>query len=449
MSKLTEYLAELNINTYSALDTYIYNTDIDTLFNLVIYLRDLIDKDFIIPQYTPFSFVPSDELSGTGGCSEISCKSRRATRFANFSSLYADSIYIKLNTITFEHLEAFFDDICSNEMMEYKFRYALFCDINIINIYTPLINANIVYIEPTRKLYCKDCFQKALLNIEHPIDISPIINYVKTNAIINIDEYNFDSKHMAISISNLENFFDSESGIYLLNEDFINALPSTYQPSNILDKNIPVVSDMLTNIVESAFVDCCYYTAYCNNSHSKLITSTPSNALFMDYTNKQLPINDIINSLSTLPEYELPFSKTQSLDTVLHLREIEKESFNRYRNALNTAVKEQTKTTSSFDWYNIYDDIIYPEFCNLDSKLKNLKTGAFKKTFQNLALTSAIVTAGVLSGTITQSIPGIITSLGGISGTIGLGHKVLDHNPPIKDQLRENDFYFLWKLKNQ
>lgn len=32
---------------------------------------------------------------------------------------------------------------------------------------------------------------------------------------------------------------------------------------------------------------------------------------------------------------------------------------------------------------------------------------------------------------------------------IRLGNNILDKNPPIKEQLRENDYYSLWKLQKQ
>lgn len=447
MSKLTEYLSELNINTNASLENYINNSNIETIYNLVIYLRQLIDKDFFKPEYSPFSYVPSDELSGSGGCSNVSCKIERANNFAKFSALYADYIFIKLQSITFEHFEELdIEDFIEDPDMDYNFRYSIFCDISIINSYTDLINKKIAYIEPTRKLYCKDCFQKTLLSLDVPVDINPIIQFVKDNVVVSVIDNDIENNYVAVRLENVDSFFTNETRTFVLREKFLNDLPHSYQITETLDKNLTAVSDFISDIVESSFVDSCYYSAYCNNNHSKLITSVPATALFMQYAKNASPINDVVNTLAKLPEYTLPLAVNVNMEKVLHLREIEKESFNRYRIALNNAIQEQCKTDSTSDWHKIYDDIVYPEFCNLDLKLKNLKHGAFKKTLRSIGLSTAIVSAGVLSGVISKDWSSILASLGGTSGTIELGNNLLNNSTPIKEQLRENDYYFLWKL---
>lgn len=113
-----------------------------------------------------------------------------------------------------------------------------------------------------------------------------------------------------------------------------------------------------------------------------------------------------------LPEYLLPFTNNIDLKTELKLREIEGESFNKYRIAFSNAVSEQCKTNAYTCWQNIYYDIVYPELCNLNMKLENIKSGAFKKTFSNILLTSAVISAGVLSNIIAKDSTSILTALG-------------------------------------
>lgn len=447
MSSVTEYLHELNINHYNTLENYIFNTDLNTLYHLILYLRTLIDKDFIQHPYSPYSLIPSDELSGSGGCYELSCKTRRATNFANFSAIYADVIYIKLQSITHEHFDTIeLSEIITDSLLEFNFRYELLCDINIINIYTPLIEKKLATIEPTRKSYCKSCFQKALLKIDNPIDIEPIQKYVREKVVIKILDNEVQNGSLTVRFENVDDFFTEETGVFMLNENFLRLMPSSYQYTDVLDKTLPCVSDLLSEIVEGNFVDSCYYAAYCKNNNAKLITSTPANAMFLQFAHEPI-IEDTLNTLSSLPEYLLPFTNNIDLTTALHLREIEGESFNKYRIAFNNAINEQCKTNNNTHWQKIYDDIVYPEFCNLNLKLKNIKSGAFKKTFNNILLTSAVISAGVLSGVISKNFTSILAALGGSTGLIGLGNKVLDQNPPVKEQLRDNDYYFLWKLQ--
>ncbi|MCK9267258.1 MAG: hypothetical protein M0P14_00925, partial [Alkaliphilus sp.] len=96
----------------------------------------------------------------------------------------------------------------------------------------------------------------------------------------------------------------------------------------------------------------------------------------------------------------------------------------------------------------IYNDILYPEFANLDLKLKNLKEGTFKKTFGDILIVGSVVTAGLLSGMIPMSFAGVGAALGGTAGVTALGNKLKDNQGNKEAELRTNDYYYLWKLKN-
>lgn len=130
MSKLIDYLESINLLSEQELWDYICENDIETLDTLIIYLRRLIDEDFQISEYTPFTFVPNADISGTGGCNEISCRMSRAQKFAVFSALYADKVYIQLQFITDEHYDfCDIDEIEADEELSLNFRMALLSDL--------------------------------------------------------------------------------------------------------------------------------------------------------------------------------------------------------------------------------------------------------------------------------------------------------------------------------
>lgn len=97
MSKVIEYLKEVNLDNRKNIKNYIMNSTTEELVIFIEHLRDLIEQDYVVKKYNPFTFVPNNELSGAGGCSELSCKIERANRFAIFSSLYAEDVYIQFN----------------------------------------------------------------------------------------------------------------------------------------------------------------------------------------------------------------------------------------------------------------------------------------------------------------------------------------------------------------
>ena len=111
----------------------------------------MVNETFVYKNYTPFSFIPSGDISGVGGCSEISCKINGANNFLLFSGLYADNVYLTLDFLTSVHFDTDIDDIYT---YEFNFRYMIYCDFAIICTYADLINANIVQIAPVEKNIC-------------------------------------------------------------------------------------------------------------------------------------------------------------------------------------------------------------------------------------------------------------------------------------------------------
>ena len=89
-----DYLYELGLTSLEKIESYFLKTDIDTILSFDEYIGELVYMDWKIAEYSPYSFAPSMEVSGFGGCSEISCKIRRANKFIKFSSLYSDCIYL-------------------------------------------------------------------------------------------------------------------------------------------------------------------------------------------------------------------------------------------------------------------------------------------------------------------------------------------------------------------
>ena len=179
MSEIIDYLKEVNLNNPENLLRYIFTSNTQELIGLVAYMRKLIDEEYSVPKYNPFTFVPNDELSGVGGCSSLECKMERAHKFSIFSTMYADDVYIQLNLITSPHNSFEIEDIEASENSSYNFRYLLLCDISIINAYSKLIEFGIVHITPSKKLYCRDCFQQAILGLEQPINVDQIKNSLK------------------------------------------------------------------------------------------------------------------------------------------------------------------------------------------------------------------------------------------------------------------------------
>ncbi len=439
MSKLSEWIKSVSWDDPNQVDDYLSSCSIEEFLNLIEYLRNIIDEDYHHYEYNPYTFLPNNELSGFGGCSEISCKLRRARQFATFSAIYADDVFLQLNYITSEH---FSPDSFSDDDTSYfeGLKYLFYCDISVILEYLPLIEADIAHIEPVRKTYCPDCFQRALLNQNKSIDISSVKKLVEDKVIIEVIHLDESSNTVVVEIKNIDDFFQGENLIIELNPMIAKHMAKEDKKLGVKNKKRPFWIGLINDFVDDEFASSCYYASYCRNDNAKLITSKPSDCMFSSIIQGE-DVNTVLATFNNLPQYDMPFITNISILDALRLRNIEHESFNRYRSALDKAVKEQCKTNSKVEWKDIYNDILYPEYNKLDLQLKNIKSGAYSKTFGDILLLSGAITGGKLVGF--QTFAPLLVTAG-----IGLGANLIKNVAENTAKMKENDYYYLWRLKN-
>lgn len=446
MNELITFLDDLGLLSYENLENYIWKSKLQYLIDGAIQVRMIVDKIFITKEYTPFSFVPSGDLSGTGGCSEISCKVERANNFSIFSGLYADNVYLTLDFLTSVHFDTSNDETYK---YEYNFRYMLWCDFTIILTYCDLINAGIVQIAPTKRNICIDCFQKKLLGLPQPIDLSSLEKYYFEKADLEIHAYYKETDQFTISVKNMDEFFPLHTETISIGEYLLDLLPSNERRTGTTIKNKKFRKAFISNIIQSEFSEVCLYSLCCKNLDSKFITSKPSDGIFIEMTNSANAHSLTIPKINKMPLYDLPIISNASITAILKLREMEQDAFNKYRVALNSAIQEHYNAETPIQIKKVYDDILYPAFQKLDERLHNIKSGMFKKTFSSIMVASSIITAGVYTGIIPYNAIEILKAIGGTSALTGIGVNALNSLTNKSTPLRENDFYFLWKLKNK
>ena len=110
MSKIVEYMNEIGLTNFDNIQDYFFKSNLETIISLHEYLQELAYEDWSISDYSPYSFAPSMELCGFGGCEEYHCKLQRASVFNKFASLYGDTVYFIVNSITNPHIPDFSDD---------------------------------------------------------------------------------------------------------------------------------------------------------------------------------------------------------------------------------------------------------------------------------------------------------------------------------------------------
>jgi len=93
------------------------------------------------------------------------------------------------------------------------------------------------------------------------------------------------------------------------------------------------------------------------------------------------------------------------------------------------------------------NDIIYPSFSQLNSSLRKLHRNSVKKVIGQFFVTASVVSLGVYTGFVPADPKSILTALGGVGAFTKAGSSVIDWSRK-KDEIKDNDYFFLWRLKN-
>jgi hypothetical protein len=145
--------------------------------------------------------------------------------------------------------------------------------------------------------------------------------------------------------------------------------------------------------------------------------------------------------------HSLPFVQKVSLGKLLKLRQEEGESFQVYRDAV-AGVLRNLKPADAGKIKQAFEDEILPEVRKVDLAVSNAKRMLGESIATNIIFGTGLVTIGLATGFLPPDIGKIVAAIGGVqSGMNALQNlRQLVREP---NQIRDNKFYFLWKVKQK
>ena len=435
MSKIVDYLYEIGLTSVNKIKEYFLMNDLDTILSLEEYIGELAFEDWNIAEYSPYSFAPSMDISGFGGCAEISCKFRRASKFIKFSSLYSDCIYLIVNSITNPH------PIRPDE--DETYRWGLISDYSLILLYSDLIQADIARIILAHFSVCPDCFSKYVCDTSDFALIEPLADEYAAKAVLEATEYYRQADLSLVTLRNLPELFPDHDGLFSTQGGDISKLCQTAENLPYTIQNRRLIRDFIKEHLFSEFITAKFETFISSAYQAKYITNKPSSkALIETQTSKTI-------GTTPPPVFEMPFLENISSKDVLDLRRTEGDAFNEYRIAMDNASKQYLSTNSNAEVRDIYDDLIYPAFVRLDAAFNRAKRIHAIRNICSLVVTSSTVTLGIMNSTIPKDPVAIAAAIGGSEMLLSQLGNVVERKLNSGNELERQDFYFLWKLNKE
>lgn len=383
-----------------------------------------------------YNFVASENLSGGSQyCSKIDCRFEKATEMANFASLYADTVLI-INP---------FDKYLEVQQFNETVRESIANDILIIWYFSPLIMRGIIRFALTEHHFCIDCCKKLKLPTKYEIDSENIYNYLLKEYQDNTTVYfENDGKFGKIEILGSEELID-HGAIYL---SFTHYTPkelckyANRKGKHKLDSETLERSKLLYHLPDIIMKDFAVQDWYTKNFDFSYLTNREVDVKLINQTNNydtNLRDSKIFECLA----HQLPIIRDVDIKNLLKIRENDGESFVLYRNNMKKLVRELPNNPSHIK--EAFSDIVQVEIDKINISLSESRKSLIKNIAKNVLITSGIVTIGLNTGILPNNIKEIVA----VAGGCGLAQTAINNitdNFTKPNTLRENPYYFLWKV---
>ncbi len=404
-----------------------------------------------------YNFTVNGELGGQdyGGCQGTNCRLDRVDDLNRFASLWADKIY--LHSYFDEHKILQQATVASeHSSREYAFKEHYVGHLKCFNRLKPLVEKGIIVLIAQREV-CPICYAEQIYKIDdlhsildkqveeladiyrediHAVLLSDIDRdeldeyYVRLDVPEEIDHH---KQIMWISASipkRLERKFRNSGKNIVLSK---RELKELHIPENRIRElqNSVLFSHVLTKGEG-------LNTSFCTNSHLevKLLNN-------MANTEKDIDRNQVLQRELAC---ELPIFAGIPVEYLLEIREKNYEAFLVYRDSIKAAINTYlAQDLNRSEVKELYGDVILPRINTLNSEIKVIKDRARRNLKLDVIVLITCGAFGLLSNTLPAQIPALAAS--GLS-ILEIARNI-SNIVGTPDEVKRNDFYFIWKLSKE
>ncbi len=389
-----------------------------------------------------FAFLPDSDSSALGGCAETLHRRERAMELARFAALYSDVVYIP-NYFSRYPTEA----PSLDNQSELFLRERLVGDITIALDLKPCLTAKIMRFVQTRFHFCERCAADLAVD-EKRVAIERAVR----NAVARYSRRShgtatiYDGFYMLKVDGPREVFPHPWSTIHTgkLGKQTRGLHHQSRMPATVQQ-----VESEVRRIIGQAAFDVELQTILSRLLGTTYLTGRSIDVGLLRAVSGEAQI-DVTDKLARDLACELPFLVDAPLDALVSLRSSEAESFAVCRSAIRKAAATVvgSPAISRKDVHKIYRDGIEPELNRLDLIVKRARNSRLTSGLKDAVITSGLLLAGVYAGFLPSHISEILKVTGGLKMASDLV-KAVTERFTIATQIKENEFYFLWKVRHR
>lgn len=410
-----------------------------------------------------FNYVANSNLSAQrsgNSCVGLNCRLQRIDRLARFAALYSDRIYIQ------NYFDRYPNMLPPPNMpikwLDQNLREPFADDLKVLLGLKPLIESDIIcFVKHPAFHLCPSCMGKYLPVLTETQ--RELKNKIRT---LSDDYLNSTSARIAlwfqipdeccIDLKGPEDLF-AHGQIYDLRSDpwLLKKANSAHGRANAQEIELSKKDLKKTGIIEKGLKDVAddiLLQHFCSRFVSaKYLTDRDLDVQLLDsltYDDDFKAYNEVLRNRIL---YDLPLLDSVPLDYLLEIRSKEYDAFLVYRNTISHVISEylaQRKPISNRVGQQIYEDNIYPKLCELNAKVNAIKSSAMRAFKRDIVITSTVAILGMYSGLLPIETQAMIAGLGGLK-TAKDALQLLSRSITTPDEIRSDNFYFLWKLSKK
>lgn len=402
------------------------------------------------------SFSHSATLSLGGGrepCISLDCRLNHARQLAQFGALYSDRVYVYNFLAEYAaHSKKY------NSESEDEIRNAFADDLAVIAELHPLIEAgNIVPITPPRHV-CPRCFSDLSLGEDTDKNFRHAERELTRRCEEDVEvHYTNLGDAFSFTATGPESLLEhgSQSVFYPLPPTEAKWLPSSLKKlplwkEIVISKPIARRSGIFTQLASDIFKNVRFELAMSRCMNTRFLTDREVHVYLLRSLSRDESLvrrDEMIRKHLTCL---VPFVDFVEPADLLLLRNQEAEAFILFRRTLTKAIEECQKCRKQFtkqDAEQIYGDIIAPQLAKLDLKVK-----AAQRKFRTSSLRKSLSWIGAVSfGIYTGIVPENLHTAAIMLGLVKPAAEILEmtmNNSDVESTIRQEEVYFLWKLRN-
>lgn len=442
-----DFLATMGITDPTQVHKSIFNLSPLEYVEILEKCYSILETDFQ-PANSNFEFIASSTISGEPfNNSDLIYRLYKILQLADFAVLYSDVVWIR------NPLEKYIYGTVS--MFDAKGMQNFANDIFLLMEIRGLIYEGIIKIAATTRTFTAEelaeieknfpnNFKKRIKDIKENLE-----EIFKDNLKFEVIEHEHEIlvKYTASGI--VESAIERTEGV--LNWTHVEDKTPKFlrkaleRESKMISKKNYVKSGLLEHFIHPIINDLSLQNWFHHGYGQNYITDREIDFDLINKLNGEKPKTSCQNITNGL-RHALPTLENVRIDDLLKIRSNETDAFNVYRNSFN-AILDNGKNLSEDDLKEFIKDSIQPQIHRIQQALTSAKKTIRNRTAGEIVLGSAIFSAAFFSGLVPIDYATGITTLAAFHNTYKIGKGLWEYRSS-EDQIRNNDYYFLWKTVN-